>query len=105
MRLEPFRIVTRDVRRRATDIRLRQACTLVGSERFGSILRAISQPSDGVDVHPSFALKHAQQNCARCVGTHDIGARCAPSQRVVNQPRDCGAVAGAGKAVREAPRL
>ena len=64
---------------------------------------AIRKIADRVGVEPALALEHAEQNGARRVAAHQIGARGAAPQRVVDQPGNAGTVAGAGKAVRQSP--
>jgi hypothetical protein len=103
--VEPFRIVTEDMWRRAVEARGREARALVVGERCGREARAVAQRRDRVDTHGALALEHAEQHSARLVVTHDEGGRCAPSQRVVDEARDHGAVARAREAVRQAPVL
>src|SRR5664280_3242413 len=99
MRLEPFRIVAGDVRGRAGHVGVVKAFSFIVAQRRGPIIRAVGERGDGLAVEAALSLKHAEQNGARRVGAHQIRARRPPTQRVVDQPRDGGAIAGAGEAM------
>ena len=71
----------------------------------GLVYDALRRRASSAWIMGALALEHAEQNSARRVGAHQVGARRAPAQRVVNEPGDGGAVAGAGKAMRKAPAL
>ena len=105
VRLEPFRIITDNMRRRSRKVGGVQPLALVIAQRLGRVLRAAGELGNRLAVEPAFALEHAEQNRARRIGAHDPGARCAPPQRVVDETGNRRAVAGAGKAMRQAPAL
>ena len=78
---------------------------LVVGQRLGREARAVGEPRNRLDIEPALARQHAEQHRARRVGAHDPGGRGLAAQRVVDEPGDRGAVAGAGEAMRQAPVL
>ena len=67
--------------------------------------RAVGKPRHRIDIEAALADQHAKRHAARAVVAHHEGRRCLPPERVVDEARDGGPVAGAGEAVRQAPVL
>ena len=67
--------------------------------------RAVGEPRNRRGIEPALEAEHAEHRCARPIIAHDVRARRAPAQRIVNEAGDRRAVAGAGEAVRKAPVL
>ena len=105
MRIEPLRIVAGDMGRRTIECRRREPRPLGLREQRRCEARAIGKPRDRVEVEPAFELEHAEEDRARRLLAHEERRRRAPAQRVVDEARDRGAVAGAGEAVGKAPVL
>ncbi len=102
--IEPFRIVARDMGRRAGE-RAAKRRRLRCRQRRGRVARAVAQRRDRRDIEPALAMQHADQHRARARLAHEPGGRRFAAQRVVDQAGNRGAVAGAGKAMRQAPIL
>ena len=102
-RIEPFGIVAGDPRRRAGEVGCIEPCALLVTQRGGRKACAVGKARDCGGVELAFEAEHAEHDRARRVGAHHEGGRGLAPQRVVDEPRDRGAVAGAGKAVRQAP--
>ena len=105
MRIEPFRIIARNVRRRAGQRGVFQRGTLGLRQRLRRKARSVEQFCDRFAIKPAFELEHAEQHSPRRGFAHDIGAGGAAAQRVVDEARNARAVAGSGKTVRQAPIL
>ena len=105
MRIEPFRIIARDMRRRAGEIGSLERGTLGLRQRGGRKARTVERPFDRCEVVAAFELEHADEVGARRRLAHREGARRLPAQRVIDQARDRGAVGGAGEAALEPPFL
>ena len=106
MRIEPFRIVAGDMRRRAGERRRREPRAL----RVASAAPARSARRRRA---AQWRRRRARARAPACRAATARGvsapitkaARRTPAQRVVDEARDGGAVAGAGEAVRQAPVL
>ena len=105
LRIEPFRIVARDPRRRAVEARGIEPRALRFGERRRRKAAAVGQVRDRAEVELAFQPQHAEQRRARRALAHDEGRRRLAAQRVVEQPGNGGAVAGTGEAMREPPVL
>ena len=93
------------MRRRVVERRSGDAAALGVGERLRREARAARQRGDRIGVEPALEPQHAERHGARRVLAHDPGGRGLAAQRVVDEPRDRGAVARAGEAVRQAPIL
>ena len=106
LRVEPFGIIASDMRRRAVEIvpreRARVRRRVSGARRKA---RAIGELRDRLGIEAALARQHAEQHGARRLRAHDPGGGGLAAQRVVDEPRDRGAIARAGEAMRQAPVL
>ena len=105
IRIEPFRIVAGDPGRRASEVGRVEACAFRLVERRRRMARAVGEPRNRRDIEPALEPQHAEHRCAWPVIAHDVRARRAPAQRVVDEAGDRRPVAGAGEAMRKAPVL
>ncbi len=105
MRIEPFRIVARDPRRRAVEAGGVEPRALGIGQRRRRKAAAIGKLRDRGDIELALEPQHAEQHRARGVLAHHERRRGLAAQRVVEQSRDRGAVAGTGEPVREPPVL
>ena len=87
-------------RRRAARSSAARSASVSGG---GRMARAVGELRDRVGIEAALALEHAEQDGARRRLAHEPGRRGAPAQRVIDQPGDGGAVAGAGEAMASAP--
>ena len=101
--IEPFRIIAGHIWWRAVEARAIEPRALVVGERLRRVARAVGKLGNRICVEMALVFEHAKENSARRVRAHQVGTRRAPAQRVVDEPGNGGAVAGAGEAVREAP--
>ncbi len=68
MSVEPFRIVTRHVRRRCADAaNAIKIFAFIGSQFRGGILSAIGQFGDRLGIETTLTPEHAEKNRARCI--------------------------------------
>ena len=74
-------------------------------ERGRRVALAREQRRNGLDVEAARLPQRAKDFRARRRLAHDPGGRAFLPQRVIDEARDRGAVAGAGEAMREAPVL
>ena len=105
LRIEPFRIVARDPRRGAVEVRGIEPRALPVGERRRRKAAAVGQARDRVEVKLALQPQHAEQRRARRALAHHEGRRRLAAQRVVQQPGNGGAVAGTGEAMRKTPIL
>ena len=105
MRIEPFGIVAGHPGRRAVEARRLEPRALFVGERRRRMRAPVGKPRDRRGIEIAFEPQHAEHHRARRVGAHDECRGSLAAQRVVGQPGDGGAVAGAGEAVGEAPVL
>ena len=78
---------------------------LVVGQRFRREARAVGESRNRLDIEPALTRQHPEQHGARRVGAHDPGGGRFAPQRVVDEPGDRGAVAGARETMRQAPVL
>ena len=105
MGIEPFRIIPGDMRGRIRDAARGQRRAFGVGKRFGREAAAVAQRRNRIDVQPPFQSQHSEQTRAGRVVVHDPGAGGLTAQHIIDQPRNRGAVAGAGETVRGAPFL
>ncbi len=105
IRIEPFRIVARDRRRRGIERSRRERRALVFAERLRREAPAVAQRRDGRNVEAALEPQHAEHAPARGIVVEQEGAGGAPAQHVEHQPRHRRAVAGPGETMRRAPVL
>ena len=106
MRIEPFRIVAGDMRRRARrGSRVEPRPLGVGQRRAANGARRRRAGRSRRHRACARAAACRARTARGAVVAHHIGARRAPAQRVVDQAGDRRTVAGAGEAVREPPIL
>ena len=85
--IEPFRIIAGDMRRRGGEIAGREPRALVLAQRLRREARAVGELADRLGIEPALAPEHAEHGGARRLGAHQIRARGAPAQRVVDDAR------------------
>ena len=105
MRVQPFRIIAGDVRRRVVERARGQRRALGPAQRLRRKAFAVAQIGDGIGIHAALEPEHAEHARARRVGVHQPGARRPPPQHVPDQAGNRRAVARAGIAMRGAPLL
>ena len=105
IRVEPFRIVAGDPRRGICQIGGGEPRPLAFAQGRRRKTSAVGERPDRIGIELALEPQHAERDRARAPLAHDVRARGAPAQRVVDQPRDRRPVAGAGEAMREPPIL
>ena len=104
-RVQPFRIIAGDVRRRIVEGARGQRRAFGLAQRLRRKSFAVAQIGDSLGRHAALEPEHAEHARPRRIGVHQPGAGCAPPQHVPDQACNRGAVARAGIAVRGAPLL
>src|SRR5262244_281632 len=92
MRIEPLRIVARDPGRSAGEVGCREPRPLLRAQRRRRKAPTVGARRDRVAIELALEPQHAEDSRARVLVAHDVDARGAPAQRIVNQPRDRGAI-------------
>ena len=93
------------MRGRAVERPAREALALGVGQRRRRMTLAGEQRGDLVEAERADLLQGADHFRARRRIAHQPGGRRLAAQRVIDQPRDAGAVAGPGEAMREPPIL
>ena len=105
LRREPFRKIARDMGRRAGKVGGGEPLPLGVGQRRRRMALAREQRRNRLDVEAARLPQRAEDFGPRRRLAHDPGGRAFPPQRVIDEARDRGAVAGAGEAMRQAPVL
>ena len=96
LRREPFGKIPRDMGRRAGKVGGGEPRPLGVGQRRRRVAVAREQRRKRLDVEPARLPQRAEDFGPRARFAHDPGGRAFPSQRVIDEARDRGAVAGAG---------
>ena len=105
LRRKPFREVARDMGRSVRERGGRKPFALGFGQRGWRMSFAGEQRRNRLGVEPSGLLKGADRLGARGRLAQEPGRRTLPAQRVVDERRNRGAIAGAREAMREPPVL
>ena len=105
MRVEPFRIVAGDPGRRACKRGAFERRALGRLERRRRMAGTVAQARDRLHVELALQPQHAEHQVARPLPAHEKSRRSLAAERVIDDARDGGAIAGAGETARQAPGL
>src|SRR5262249_52143861 len=86
--IDPLRIVAGDPGRSAGEVGRGEARPLFRPQRRRRKTPTVGPRRDRIAIELALEPQHAQYGRARALVAHDVGARSAPAQRIVNEPRD-----------------